>query len=135
MSLWQCIRHCLQYMIFGKYLEMCRCDFTPFSMPETEHVEMCQMVVRCYCNLISALWQLELLKVYTLLEGVIKGTVIKLLFFLFHIFRNLHSSCIQMKIQILSHMCRKFWNHLMEHFHVFTNYLSLQLVLLKCRQL
>ena len=52
-------------------------------MPETEHVEMCQMVIRCYCNLINALQQLEVLKVYTLLEGVIKGTVIKLLFFFF----------------------------------------------------
>jgi len=63
-------------VIFGKYLEMCRYDFTPFSMPE-----LCQTVVRCYCNLIRALQQLEVLKVYTLLEGVIKGAVIKLLFF------------------------------------------------------
>lgn len=69
-------------MIFGRYLEMCRYDITPFSMPETEHVEMCQMVVRCYCNLISALKQLEVLKIYTLLE-VIKGTIIKLHFFIF----------------------------------------------------
>jgi len=68
-------------MIFGKYLEMCRYDFTPFSIPETEHVEICQIVVRCYCNLISALQQLEVLKVYTLLEGAINVTVIKLLLF------------------------------------------------------
>jgi hypothetical protein len=27
-------------MIFGRCLEMCRYDITPFSMPETEHVEM-----------------------------------------------------------------------------------------------
>lgn len=49
--------------------------------------------------------------------------------------RNLHSSCIQMKIQILSRMFRKSWNRPMERLHVFTNCPSLQSVLLKCKQL